>query len=258
MLGVARVGGAAGVGAQRLRTVIASAGLNGAPEAVRRLTMSWMPSSGAPATTGRSELPGQHQPGVEQRALPVQPRLPVRARRRRACRRRARWRTGPGGTGMTPSAAARATWSGRARGEVLDPVPGVRGAGTGAAACVERVEGQVDRAVADRVRGDLPAGPVRGDDRGGQLVGVGLQVAAVARLARRSRRDMAAVRPTSDPSVKIFIGPIRSQSSPKPVRSPRSRPISMPSSGCAASGCKRVAGDHQLDADVQPALLAGG
>jgi hypothetical protein len=37
--------------------VIASPALNGAPEAVRRLTMSWMPSSGAPSATGRSELP---------------------------------------------------------------------------------------------------------------------------------------------------------------------------------------------------------
>ena len=44
---------------------------------------------------------------------------------------------------------------------------------------------------------------------------------------------MAAVRPTSEPSVKIFIGPSRSQSSPNPVRSPRSIPVSMPSAGCA-------------------------
>jgi hypothetical protein len=38
--------------------VIASTGLNRVPDAVRLLTMSWIPSSGAPVTTGRSELPG--------------------------------------------------------------------------------------------------------------------------------------------------------------------------------------------------------
>ena len=47
---------------------------------------------------------------------------------------------------------------------------------------------------------------------------------------------MAAVRPMSDPSVKTFIGPRRSQSSPNPVRSPRSIPVSMPSDGCAPTG----------------------
>jgi hypothetical protein len=48
---------------------------------------------------------------------------------------------------------------------------------------LEGVQGQVDGAVADRVRGYPPAGPVRGHDRRGQLGRVGLQVAAVALLA---------------------------------------------------------------------------
>ena len=90
----------------------------------------------------------------------------------------------------------------------------------------------------------------------GQLVGVHLEVAAVAGLALEVA-DIAAVRPTSEPSVKIFIAPSRSQSSPKPVRRPRSMPASMPSAGARPGGGGRRC-DHQLDPDAQPALVAGG
>ena len=48
---------------------------------------------------------------------------------------------------------------------------------------------------------------------------------------------------------------MRSQSSPKPVRMPRSRPSSRPSSGCAASGCSASLRDHQVDPDPEPALV---
>src|SRR3984957_8136697 len=144
--------------------------------------MSWMPSSGAPVATGGWELPGSPPPAFSRdrcryshdcRPGPTEASMPspISVANR------------PWPTGITPSAAARATWSGRAGGEgaMLDAVAGVTARVTSGRG-VERVQGEVDRAVADRVRGDPPAGLVRCDDHFGEGAGVALQVAAVARL----------------------------------------------------------------------------
>ena len=129
MLGLAGRGGAPRVGAQRLLRGDRLAGVERVLAAVRRLTMSWMPSSGAPLTTGRSELPGSTTP----------------ASRTERCRYSQAWRAGPTAasmpspisvanrpwpTGITPRAAARATWSGRAAAKSRPGAAG-RGAGSG-------------------------------------------------------------------------------------------------------------------------------
>jgi hypothetical protein len=69
---------------------------------------------------------------------------------------------------------------------------------------------------------------------------------------------MAAVRPTSEPSVKIFIGPRRSQSSPKPGPQPEVDAYFHAVGRVGAERMEGVADDHQLNPDVQPALLSGG
>src|SRR6185312_7540050 len=177
VFGLAGVGGAPRVGAQRLfggdrfgrveRGAVGGAAVDHVVDAEQR-------GAGHDRTVGAA---GQHQAGVEHGALPVEPWVPGGADGGEHpvadLRGEAALTDGDhaerGGAGDLVRAGG---------GEVLDPVPRVVArvpAGRG----VERVEGEVDRAVADRVRGDPPAGPVRGDDRVGQAGGVGLQVAPV-------------------------------------------------------------------------------
>ena len=63
---------------------------------------------------------------------------------------------------------------------MLDPVAYV-GPGPASLRLLDRVQHEVDGGVADRVRGDPPAGAVRVEDPGAQRGGVVLQEAALAR-----------------------------------------------------------------------------
>ena len=86
------------------------------------------------------------------------------------------------------------------QGEVLDAVPRVMPRILRQRLGV-RLERYVDGPVADGVRGHLPAGAVRGDDRGLQFLRVGLQIAYVPPPGPGVDTSVAAaVRPTRDPS----------------------------------------------------------
>ena len=118
----------------------------------------------------------QHHARLQQGTLPVQPGVPVRADRGEHAVAEF---GGEAALGHGDHAELRGPGDlpGLDHGEVLNAVPWigprVLGEGLGVG-----VEDQVDGPVADRVRGDLPAGAVRGDDGGPQRLRVGLQVAA--------------------------------------------------------------------------------
>ena len=165
----------------------------------------------------------------------------------------------PCGTAITPSPAARATWRGWTTAKCS-----MRCRGSRRGYCLQRplvrVEHHVDGQVADRVRGDLPAGAVRGDDRGLQLGRVGLQVAA----ALPAPCPVAVVRVVQGggPPDQGSVGEDLHRAEPEPVVAEAGldaqvQPGHQAVAGVRAEGVQDLAGRHQLDPDPEPALVPG-
>jgi hypothetical protein len=116
--------------------------------------------------------------------------------------------------------------------------------------------------VADRVRGDPPAGPVRGDDRVGETGGVGLQVPPVSGVTVHRIAGVggghgggaADERAVGEDLHRAQAQPVVAEAGPQAQVD-----ASVDAVGWVrAEGMEDVADHHQLDPDVKPALIAGG
>ena len=154
------------------------------------------------------------------------------------------------------------TWRGLGHGEVLDAVPRVPPRVLGQRAGVG-VEGHVDGPVADRVGGDLPAGAVRGDDRGLQVRGVGLQVAAPGARVGVPVGPRVGVMDGGGAADQGTVGEDLHGADPEPLVAEPGPDTQVQAQvqavvGVRAQGVQHLGGHHQLDPDAQPALIPDG